>query len=265
MSGQQIAYGALIALCLISGGVGLAALRSGRWSVIARVSAVATAVAASALWLWRAIAAGHLPLFGTWENALSVAAITIAAGALWDQRQRRVAASPATSLIGAIVLAQGFGYDAMPYALTISERSLVVDIHAFLAWLAFAVFAVNCALSICAACGRENAPPGGGTLRTTLTLGFLLHTAMIATGSLYKFMLFGRVWTFDPIETLALIAWLVYGTLLHMMLLAGWGAQRVARWSIAAFVVLVLSYRAIVYFPAWSTYHIFDIGLKLHL
>lgn len=265
MTGQQLAYASLIALCLLNGAIGLGAMRSGRWGFAARLSAIATAGAASALWLWRTIAAGHLPLFGTYENALSLATITVAAGMWWDQRQRRVAAAPATSLIGALVLAQGIGYDAMPYALTISERSLVVDAHAILAWLAFAVFAVNCALSIRAACCGDGASPAGETLRTTLTLGFVLHSAMIATGSLYKFMLFGKVWTFDPIETLALIAWLVYGTLLHMMLLAGWGATRVARWSIAAFVVLVLSYRLIIYFPAASTYHIFDIALKLHL
>jgi ABC-type transport system involved in cytochrome c biogenesis permease subunit len=264
MSAQQLSYGSLIVVCLIGGTIGLTSLRSGRWGTIARLSAIATGLSALALWMWRAIAAGHLPLFGTYENALSVATFTIVAGVVRDQHRRSVAAAPATSLIAAIVLAQGIGYDAMPYALTISERSLVVDAHAVLAWLAFAVFAVNCALSIRAAFGNDDTR-AGATLRTTLTLGFLLHTAMIATGSLYKFMLFGRVWSFDPIETLALIAWLVYGTLLHMMLLAGWGLQRVARWSIAAFVVLVLSYRAIVYFPAWSTYHIFDIGLKLHL
>jgi len=88
---------------------------------------------------------------------------------------------------------------------------------------------------------------------------------MLVTGSLYKFMLFGRAWSFDPVETLGLLAWLAYGTLLHMQQLAGWGGRRLAGWCVALFVVLVVSYRAIVYFPSWSTYHIFDIGLRLHL
>ena len=87
---------------------------------------------------------------------------------------------------------------------------------------------------------------------------------MIATGAFYKFMLFGKVWTFDPIESMALIVWLVYGTLIHLARLAGWSARRVARWSVAAFAVLLVSYRAIIYFPSFATYHIFDIGLKLH-
>ena len=32
-----------------------------------------------------------------------------------------------------------------------------------------------------------------------------------------------------------------------------------------AFAMLVISYRGLVYFPAWSTYHIFDIDLRIHV
>ncbi len=98
----------------------------------------------------------------------------------------------------------------------------------------------------------------------TLSLGFVLHSAMLASGSLYKFLLFGRTWSFDPIETLGLVAWVAYGTLLHMQLLGGWSGRRLAGWCLALFVLLVISYRGIVYFPSWSTYHIFDVDLRFH-
>ena len=72
-------------------------------------------------------------------------------------------------------------------------------------------------------------------------------------------------WTFDPIESLGFVAWMAYGTLLHMHLFAGWDGRRLARWSLGLFVLLVISYRGIVYFPSWATYHIFDMDLRLHI
>lgn len=220
-----------------------------------RIASALLALATLVVWIARVVESGHLPLFGTFESALSIALATTLAGAVWPT------ASFLTSLVSALVLAQGMTYDRTRYALTISERSLVVDVHAFLAWAAFGVFAVGFGMAARMAFTRDLSEP---RLERVLTIGFVLHTAMIATGSLYKFMLFGKVWSWDPIETMALIAWLAYGTLLHMPLLAGWSMRRVARWSITTFVILVVSYRAIVYFPSFATYHIFDISLKLH-
>jgi hypothetical protein len=48
-------------------------------------------------------------------------------------------------------------------------------------------------------------------------------------------------------------------------LLAQWRGRRLAAWSLGLFVLLVVSYRLVVYFPSWSTYHIFDINLREHL
>jgi ABC-type transport system involved in cytochrome c biogenesis permease subunit len=98
-----------------------------------------------------------------------------------------------------------------------------------------------------------------------LRLGFVLHSAMMASGSIYKFLLFGRAWSFDPIETLGLVAWVAYGSLLHMHLLSGWNGRRLAYWCVGLFVLLIVSYRVIVYFPSWSTYHIFDMDIRMHV
>lgn len=220
-----------------------------------RAIAAVLAIATLGVWVARCVEAGHLPLFGTYENALSIALLTTLAGAVWPR------AAVTTSLVAALVLGQGITYDATPYALTISERSLVVDVHAFLAWSAFAVLAAAVGLALLVVFRKGEEP----RLERVLMLGFVLHTAMIVSGSLYKFMLFGTVWSWDPIETMALIAWLAYGTLLHMPRLAGWSPLRLARWSVGTFVVLLISYRAIVWFPSFATYHVFDIALKLHL
>lgn len=231
------------------------------------IAAGLTALAATAVaWGLRTAEAGHLPLFGTFEGGLSLTlAVLLGAGIVWLRRPRRLGVWPAAAAVAAALMAHALRYDTSVYALTISERSWVVDVHAVLAWAAFAVFAAQLGFAL-----RRLLPGSGGdtvdaALSFTLALGFVLHTAMLASGSLYEFLLFGSVWSFDPIETLGFVAWMAYATLLHMQRLAGWQGRRLARWSVALFVVLLVSYRGIVHFPAWSTYHIFDIDLRVHL
>ena len=259
-------YVASIALALLAGATGLIAWtvdrpwpgRAARWLSVAAFLAVGVA------WVIRWTTSGHIPLFGTWESALSIAFFMLAAGLVWNLLASEPRVGPATTLTAAMILAHGFGYDSTIHALTISERSLVVYVHAFLSWMAFGAFAVNLGVSA----SMIVRPVTAGIRRSfdlSLSIGFVLFTAMIATGSIYKFMLFGKPWSFDPIETMAMIAWLGYGTLLHMNLLSGWKSRRIARWTIGAFVVLLLSYRAIIYFPSWSTYHIFDMNLRTHI
>lgn len=259
-------YPALIALYIASALVALLGARGGASRLLTRAAlamSCASAAATLAVWIARWVEVEHFPLFGTYENALSTALIVTIVAALIDVRKRLVVVSPAMLLVAALLLAQGVQYDAMPYGLTISERSLVVDLHAVLAWLAFAVLAAAFAIAVRVAFSRE-ATSLDAQMERLLTIGFVLHTAMLISGSFYKFLLFGKVWSWDPIETMALIAWLAYGTLLHMSLLAGWSGRRFARWTIGTFAILLISYRAIIYFPSFATYHVFDIGLKLH-
>lgn len=218
---------------------------------------------ALAVWTARWIEAGHLPLFGTYESALSLALAVLAGtalvrGAAWLW--------PVSCGLAAALLFHGAGYDARAFPLTISERSWIVEFHAVVSWAAFGALAVNAAAAaawLLSARGRDAFP--SGLVHRSLSVGFLLHTVMLASGSLYKFQLFGSAWSSDPVETLGLVAWFGYGALLHMDLMAGWETDRLARWGLGVFVLLIVSYRGIVYFPAASTYHIFDIDLRMHL
>jgi ABC-type uncharacterized transport system permease subunit len=166
--------------------------------------------------------------------------------------------------LAAALLAHGLGFDASLFPLTISERSWIVEVHAIVAWAAYGCLAVNAAVALSLRWSGDT-PAVRRLLAFTLGLGFLLHSAMLASGSFYKFLLFGSAWSFDPIETLGLVVWLSYGTLLHLHRLAGWDGRRLAGWCLSLFVLLTVSYRAIVYFPAWSTYHIFDMDLRMHV
>lgn len=259
-------YPALIAVYLGSALVALVGARRGASRGLTRAAlALSTTSAAGtlAVWIARWIEVEHFPLFGTYENALSVTLFVTVVAAVSDLRRRTIVISPAMLLVAALLLGQGLQYDAMPYGLTISERSLAVDLHAVLAWLAFAVLTAAFAIAVRVAFSAEETSLGA-QMERLLTIGFVLQTAMLVSGSFYKFLLFGKVWSWDPIETMALIAWLAYGTLLHMSLLAGWSGRRCARWTIGTFAILLISYRAIIYFPSFATYHVFDIGLKLH-
>ncbi|MBI3185617.1 MAG: cytochrome c biogenesis protein CcsA [Myxococcales bacterium] len=218
---------------------------------------------AVAAWVARWVFAGHLPIFGTYESALSLAVAVLLAGAAWEVRAKlRLGVAPIAAAIAGGLLAHGLGYDRTAYALTISERSWVVDVHAVVAWAAFGALALNAGLSLRALMREEAA---GLAVPRTLEVGFILHSAMMASGSFYKFLLFGKAWSFDPIEILGLIAWLAYGAVMHMHLFAGWKGKRLAGWCLFVFALLVISYRGIVYFPGWSTYHIFDINLREHV
>jgi ABC-type transport system involved in cytochrome c biogenesis permease subunit len=167
--------------------------------------------------------------------------------------------------VAAALLAHGNLYDDTPFPLTISERSWIVEVHAILAWGAFGCLTTNAGAAVTRLLTGKISEGADRLLSLTLSIGFVLHSAMLATGSFYKFLLFGQAWSFDPIETLGFVAWVSYGTLLHLHLMASWEGDRLARWCLLVFAVLVISYRFIVYFPAWSTYHIFDMDLRLHI
>ena len=238
-----------------------------RLGKMAEGSAWVSLVLVLGLWVARWVEAGHLPLFGTFESSLSIAAATLLVPILFRFLNRIPApATPAACLVAAAVLFHGRMYDPTPYALTISERSWVVDIHAFVAWAAFGMLAANAGFAAWLILRAGGRPAGSAyPLVGTLTAGFLLHSAMLVSGSVYKFLLFGTAWSFDPIETLGLASWCAYGTVLHMHLFAGWQGRKLAGWCLAVFILLVVSYRGIVLFPTWSTYHIFDMDMRIHL
>lgn len=263
----------LAAACATAALAGFAGWLLPRAHLLARVgewTGLASTALALSVWALRWHDTGHLPLFGTYESALSLALAVLAALALLRLATRRAARLwPVACAMAAGLLAHGLRFDPTAFPLTISERSWVVDVHAFLAWGAFGALTTNLGLALwclrAKRAGAEGAGTAGHWLVRTLSLGFALHSAMLVSGSVYKFLLFGSAWSFDPIETMGLVTWLAYGTLLHMHRFAGWDGPRLAAWCLGLFVILLVSYRGIVYFPAWSTYHIFDMDLRMHL
>ena len=246
---------------------------------------------ASAAIRWAGV--GHPPIFGTYEATLAASwflALFVALSFRSIHGHFRLLVLTAVP-VALLLLLYGLAFfrtDAIP--LTISERSLWVDVHALFSWLAFAPFCLAFCLSGYllwsganrAASARPSplrAPPAPGpgpgpekrerhldvidelSFRY-ITFGFLNHSIMFALGSYYSSILFGTWWRWDPAFSLSLIAWLLIGLYIHLRLFYNWNRQRAARLYLAIFAVICVSYWGLVYLPAGSTFHVFDLDVS---
>lgn len=80
-----------------------------------------------------------------------------------------------------------------------------------------------------------------------IAFGFIHLSIMIAAGSIWAEYAWGRYWGWDPVETWALISWLIYGLYLHLRLIVGWRGHKLAWYAVGAFIVLLFSVFGVVY------------------
>lgn len=77
-------------------------------------------------------------------------------------------------------------------------------------------------------------------------VGFVFNTIMIVAGSIWAKSAWGSYWSWDPIETWSLIAWLIYGIYLHLRRTFGWRGQRAAWLALLTFGVMIFALFGIV-------------------
>ncbi|MBM4035272.1 MAG: hypothetical protein FJ291_26305 [Planctomycetes bacterium] len=87
----------------------------------------------------------------------------------------------------------------------------------------------------------------------SVVFGFICHTVMILSGSIWANNAWGRFWGWDPIETWSLVTWLLYGLYAHLRLLPRWRGRLAAAYAIAAFLVVVFSFWAVPHL--WTSMH----------
>ena len=75
-----------------------------------------------------------------------------------------------------------------------------------------------------------------------ITIGFPLLTLAIISGALWAESAWGGYWRWDPREVWALVTWLIYATILHSRLLAGWRGRRAAILSIIGFISILIAF-----------------------
>lgn len=86
--------------------------------------------------------------------------------------------------------------------------------------------------------------------------GFIFWGMMIASGAIWANEAWGRYWSWDPIETWSLVAWLVYAVYLHLRQTLGWHGDKLAWVAIGAlpFILFCLLGIPLVYNTVHSGY-----------
>jgi cytochrome c-type biogenesis protein CcsB len=74
-----------------------------------------------------------------------------------------------------------------------------------------------------------------------VAIGFALFTIGIVTGSLLAKATWGEFWSWEPVQVLSTMAWLLYALLLQTRAV-GWRGRKVATLTIVGFALLVVSF-----------------------
>lgn len=249
----------LATAALIAGAVGL------RVSRFERMAAALYAGGAASLTLSiipRWIQTGHPPIFGTYENtiaavwSLSLAVLVL----IRHQDDAHRSLGRALALWTIPLLAFGWFFDMTAFPLTISERSLLVDLHVLFAWSAHTVLLMASTAAFMIVRGRvsesEHAWLDGLMFRTG-GYGFAALSLMIGVGSTYSYLLFGDWFKWEVAEVFAATAWMGYATAIHAALMFSWKGKRLAYAMLAVLPLMIAT------FWVWSiysgTYHHFEI------
>lgn len=210
----------------------------------------------------RTVLSGHLPLFGTYENA-QVACWFLFAFTLLAGRFSPVLINSGlfTYPAGIAMLLWALRFNSQHIPLTISERSLWVDIHVFFAWLAFGSLFVAAALAFFIVRGKpeENGQEFFAEWHFRfITFGFVAFSFMMALGSFYSYLLFDRWWQWDIVEVLSLIAWILYGLIIHFRLFYPRRLKLAAWLTLFSLPLLFVAYLGLSALNV-ATFHNFDL------
>lgn len=203
----------------------------------------------------RWIVTGHGPVMYRYENSLAGSFVL---GLIFAVLARQL---PATRkalpvVVGVLLLLLGNGLTAPQSLIPLKPpfRSGWLVVHVTFAWLAFGSYLIASILAGLYLKARrkvgdlEQADPD--TVRALalqdescgklIAFGFATDTIMIASGAIWAHGLWGRYWSWDPIETWSLISWLIYGANLHLRFTLGWSGKRAA-WLALLSVLAVLA------------------------
>lgn len=261
---SAVAHGLFFAASVVVFALAMLSFRWERLYPVGRNAARAAAFVGVAGLVVRAVASGHLPLFGTFENTWTAATaillfVSVAPliNRLFAPMWRWMSPWPVVLMI------YGTGFRSEPVALTISEQSVLVDVHVLFAWIAFVCLLGATTLSFLRVARRLPASAAADDAERLhdrlMLLGYLAFTAMLSIGALYLWVLFATLWRWEIVGSLSLLAWLLYGLLIHGRLFYRWRGPWYDAGVLAVLPVLLLAFWVWSVFP--GTYHYFDIPL----
>lgn len=225
-----------------------------------KVISILSFIMISIFWILRFIEAGHFPFLGAYESAISLIFITGIIILIFSfiENFNLFCYYPFLSLI---LLIHSVSYSKKIWALTISEKSFWVHLHSIFAYLAFGLNFLLITHSLMKLKGRKTKLSS----LNLLILFYFFYSLMFFLGIFYRFLLFGKPFSFDPMETIHLSIFLIYTTFIHISFFNKWDEKKVSKMAIFLFLIFLISYRIILFFPPQSTYHIIDIDLRLHI
>lgn len=215
--------------------------------------------------LLRTIAARHVPLSNMYEFSLT---FTMAIAIIYLAFERHYGIRQ----LGAIVISIAFLMTVYIWMLPADLREVnplvpalqsrpLMTAHVSSAIFAYATFAVSFASAILFLIANRRQVhwlPSAEMLDDVgfraVTIGFPLLTLVLVLGSVWAHEAWGVYWNWDPKETSALFAWLVYAVYLHTRTLRGWRGTRSAYVLLIGFAAIVFCYYGNYFFSGLHAY-----------
>ncbi|MGY1707966.1 c-type cytochrome biogenesis protein CcsB [Geodermatophilus sp. SYSU D00758] len=233
--------------------------RASRWGAVGLALTVVGALVHAGVLVTRGLATDRLPWGNMYEFATAVVLVGVVSFVVLAVRV------PGARDIGAYVLAPvvlaqvaiGLFLYAEAGPLVAALRSSWLAVHVSSAVLGFGVFFVSGIASVLyllrlrhdARGGDDGSVlarlPGAVTLdrvaHRTAVFGFPVWTFAVIAGAIWAESAWGRFWGWDPKETWAFIAWVVYAGYLHARTTAGWRGRPAAWVNIVGLGVMVFN------------------------
>jgi cytochrome c-type biogenesis protein CcsB len=237
--------------------------RGRRWGVLAMGLTVVGALVHAGILVARGLATDRLPWGNMYEFSTAVVLVAVVAYVAFALR------APALRHIGLFVLAPvvlslvliGLFLYAEAGPLVAALRSYWLAIHVSTAVIGFGIFFVSGIASILyllrvrhdERVATGDAQDGGLLSRLpvaaaldrvahrTAVFGFPIWTFAVIAGAIWAEAAWGRFWGWDPKETWAFIAWVVYAAYLHARTTAGWRGRPAAWVNVVGLVVMIFN------------------------
>jgi cytochrome c-type biogenesis protein CcsB len=208
----------------------------------------------------RWVRGGHAPVTDSYELDLIGSWLTMLLF-LIVLRARKV--NPATGLVVLpicfTVLGHGLVNQSPAAPIGPAYQSLWLVVHVVFAWLAFGSFAIAAGASVLQLLHRHR--PQARVLKRApnrealsesnyrfVILGFICHAVMLVSGAVWARKLWGRYWSWDPLETWSLITFLYFAIWLHCYRTFDWQRERAAWMTVAGIIVMAISFWGVDWF-----------------
>jgi cytochrome c-type biogenesis protein CcsB len=208
----------------------------------------------TAVGILRWVSGGHPPFTDTYELNLTGTWFTMLLFLLFH-KLRKVEQAIALLVIPVTFIVLGYGMvertQVIPMGPAFQSPWLVV--HVVFAWLAFGSYAIATGAAILLLMKEKKQDwqpafnvPDIEALDVMgyrfIVLGFINHAVMLISGAIWAKKLWGHYWSWDPLETWSLIAFLYYALCLHTRSFLGWKMKRAAWMTVLGLLILIVSF-----------------------